>query len=381
MPSPSGYPGTYLDEVPSSPRTIDGLATGITLFVGCATTGPRALAVQVTSDSHYQVTFGPPDPAHALGDAIAHYFANGGRVAWIVALDGGPPGAASFQAALLACFDPGGPVDAIDRFDLLCVPGESDPATQAALQARCAARRVFFIADCAADATASTLAQGPDARLVGANASYAALYAPWVLVADAMGAARLVPPSGFVAGIYARTDAQRGVWKAPAGSDATLVGATALAIAIDGPTRDAMNSAGIDGLRVLPGRGGLVIWGARTLAAAGGDAQYRYVSVRRLLLYLESSLDAGLRWIVFEPNDERTWALVRASVTDFLQRLWRDGALAGARLDQAAFVRCDRTTMTQADLDEGRLIVEIGVAPVRPAEFIVIRLVFRTAAP
>jgi len=169
--------------------------------------------------------------------------------------------------------------------------------------------------------------------------------------------------------------------KAPAGSDATLVGATALAIAIDGPTRDAMNSAGIDGLRVLPGRGGLVIWGARTLAAAGGDAQYRYVSVRRLLLYLESSLDAGLRWIVFEPNDERTWALVRASVTDFLQRLWRDGALAGARLDQAAFVRCDRTTMTQADLDEGRLIVEIGVAPVRPAEFIVIRLVFRTAAP
>ena len=378
MPLPTGFPGTYVEEIPAVPRTIEGLPTGITLFIGCATTGPRGLAVRVASVADFEATFGTPDATYTLGDSIAHYFANGGRVAWIVALDEGPPGSATFRSALLACFDPDGPVDAIDRVDLLCVPGESDPATQAALQTCCAARRVLFIADCPADATAGSLASGPDPRLVGAHASFCALYAPWVVVADAAGGSRTVPPSPFVAGICARIDARRGVWKAPAGSDATLVGAIGLASPIDGQAGDALNLVGIDALRTLPGQG-VVVWGARTLAAAGGDPLYRYVCVRRLMLHIESSLDAGLQWTVFDANSERTWMLVRAAVDDFLDRLWRAGALPGATREQAAFVRCDRTTMTQADIDEGRLVVEIGVAPLRPAEFVVVRLVFATS--
>lgn len=373
MPTPSDYPGTYVEEISRAARPIDGLPTGITLFIGSAASGPRGVATRVTHVGDFAAIFGAPDAAHGLGDAIGHYFANGGRVAWIIAIDAAAPGSSVFASALLACFDAGGPVDAIDRFDLLCVPGLSDAATQATLQAHCATRRVFYIADCAAGATAQSLAAGPDPLLVGANAGFAALYAPWVIAADASGIPHAIPPSPFVAGIYARTDVQRGVWKAPAGAEATLVGATALATPIDGRTIDAMNSAGIDALRVLPGHG-VVVWGARTLAAAS-DATYRYVSVRRLLLYLENSVVAGLQWTVFEANAEPTWTAVRSAVTDFLVAAWRGGALAGTKSEEAAFVRCDRTTMTQADIDAGRLVVLIGVAPARPAEFVMLRIV------
>lgn len=378
MPSSSDHPAVHVEQLSAATHPIVGLATGIPLFVGAAASGPRGVAIRMDGPAPFAATFGAPDATHGLGDAVVRYFANGGRVAWVIAIDAGPADPAAFAPALLACFDAGGPVDAIDRFDLLCVPGLSHAPTQAALQACCATRRVFYIADCAADATAPALAAGPDPLLVGAHAGWMALIAPWVIAADAGGTPHAVPPSPFVAGLYARTDLQRGVWKAPAGVDATLVGATALATPLDRQTADAMNDAGIDALRVLPGHG-VVAWGARTLAS-GSDATYRYVSVRRLLLYLESSVVAGLQWTVFEPNAEPTWAAVRSSVTTFLLETWRNGALAGTTFEQAAFVRCDGTTMTQADIDEGRLIVEIGVAPLRPAEFVVLRVVARTVA-
>ena len=370
-------PGSYINEskLVSLVPTVNGPTSAV--FFGEAARGPLVPTL-INDWPTYKSLFGDLDASYELGYAVYHYFANGGGVAWVVALDGGPPGTMAFRAALPACFDAGGPVDAIDRFDLLCVPGETDPATQTVLLACCAARRAFLIADCVADATVSSLAQGPDPRLVGPYASHAALYAPWVVVLDAAGDSRNVPPSPFVAGILARIDAQRGVWKAPAGVEATLVGANSLAVSFDARASDAINAAGINALRALPGKG-FVVWGARTLAAPGGDSQYRYVSVRRLMLHIESSLDAGLHWTVLESNTERTWAVVRRSVEDFLDGLWRAGALAGARREQATFVRCDRTTMTQADSDAGRLIVEIGVAPVRPAEFIVVRLVCCTA--
>ena len=369
MPTPV-VPGVYIDEVPQLPPAIAGLPTAITLFIGAVTGGPRDVAVKVTSRAEYVASFAASDD---LAQSVAHYFDNGGAIAWIVAPTlpaGAGPGDAAFHAALATSFADGGPVDTIDRFDLLCVPGESDPATQATLQAQCAARHAFYIADCARDATAASLSAGPDPVLLGHNASSSAIYAPWVVPA---GGSTPCPPSGFVAGVYARIDTSRGVWRAPAGSEATLIGASALALKIDARLADTMNAANIDGLRVLP-NGSIVIWGARTLAFA--DPEYRYVPVRRLMLFIESSVTAGLACSVFEPNVERTWARVRASVSDFLSALWRDGALMGAKLDDASFVRCDRSTMTQADIDAGRLIVEIGVAPVRPAEFVVVRIVF-----
>ena len=370
MPTPL-VPGVYIDEESRRPDAIAGLPTAITLFVGATSSGPFDVAVKVTSRAGYATAFGASDD---LAQSVAHYFANGGAVAWILSPNvagGAGPGSTAFHDALLACFADGGPVDAIDRFDLLCVPGEADPATQAALQAQCAARRAFYIADCAADATVATLAAGPDPLVLGPDASHAALYAPWVVPT---GGDRSFPPSGFVAGIYARIDAARGVWHAPAGADATLSGAGTLAVPIDARFGDTLNDAEINGLRARPD-GSLVVWGARTL---GGDASCRYVPVRRSLLFVESSLAEGLAWTVFEPNVESLWARVRQLVSDFLANLWRAGAFAGTKPEQSWFVQCDRSTMAQADLDAGRLIVEVGVAPLRPAEFLVIRLVFPT---
>lgn len=376
MPIHSSFPGVYIEEVPRTPRVIESLPTSITLFIGNTTSGPRGVAVKVSSTVDYRTAFGTGGD---LDGSIAYYFTNGGQSAWIIAATA-VLGTTTFHAELLKAFEPGGPVDATDRFQLLCVPGESDPATQVALQAVCAARRVFFIADCPADATAAVLGHGPDPRLLGANASWSASYAPWVVAVDpGSGTSRPFPPSGFVAGVYARIDAQHGVWKAPAGTDASVIGATGLAVPIDAHLGDAMNAAGISGLRSLPNRS-IVVWGARTLAGAGGDANYRYVPVRRLMLFIENSIDAGLAWTVFEPNVATTWTLVSSLVGGWLAGLWRQGALQGAKPEQAWVVRCDATTMTQADIDAGRLVVMVGVAPLRAAEFVVLRLCFRTAS-
>ena len=246
MPHPAGYPGVYVEERSKGPPAITGVSTSITLFVGVTADGVRAVPARVRSAVEFQGIFGVADPDHPLGDSIGHYFANGGHDAWVVALDG-PMGTAAFRDALRQCVDADGAIDGIDRFDLLCVPGETEPATLAALQAACARRGAFLIADCAADATAASLAQGPDAKLLGTNASHSALYGPWVVAADpATGQPRAFPPSGFVAGICARIDANRGVWKAPAGTDAVLIGATGLAVPIATHDADAMNQAGID---------------------------------------------------------------------------------------------------------------------------------------
>jgi len=208
------------------------------------------------------------------------------------------------------------------------------------------------------------------------DSSYAALYHPWIEILDPnerpqQGAPpqRLVlPPSGFVAGIYARTDIRRGVYKAPANE--TVLGLTRFEANINKPRQDVLNPEGINALRFFPGRGSRV-WGARTMSS---DPEWKYVNVRRLFIYLEHSIDKGTQWAVFEPNNERLWANIRSTIEDFLLVQWKSGALMGTKPDQAFFVRCDRTTMTQNDLDNGRLICLIGVAPTYPAEFVIFRI-------
>jgi phage tail sheath protein FI len=209
---------------------------------------------------------------------------------------------------------------------------------------------------------------------IGAS-SRAALYAPWLLVGDLADSrrSRAVPPGGHVAGAYARTDLARGVHKAPANEE--IVGATGVTQAIDATAQERFNPRGVNVLREFPERG-LRVWGARTLSA---DAEWKYVNVRRLFIYLEHSIDRGTQWAVFEPNGERTWARVRDSVRNFLRTVWREGALLGRTEDEAFFVRCDRTTMTQNDLENGRLICVVGAAPIKPAEFIVFRIGQHTA--
>ncbi len=208
------------------------------------------------------------------------------------------------------------------------------------------------------------------------DSKYAALYHPWVIILDptqspARGAppARLaLPPSGFVAGIYARSDIQRGVHKAPANE--VVLGLTELEININKRRQDVLNPEGINALRFFEGRGNRV-WGARTLSS---DPEWKYVNVRRLFIYLEHSIDKGTQWAVFEPNNSKLWANIRRTVEDFLLVSWKDGALLGDKPEQAYFVRCDRTTMTQNDLDNGRMICLIGVAPAKPAEYVIFRI-------
>ena len=208
------------------------------------------------------------------------------------------------------------------------------------------------------------------------DSKYAALYHPWIEILDPLERSTqgappsrlLLPPSGFVTGIYARSDVQRGVHKAPANE--VVTGLTRLEMNINKGRQDVLNPEGINALRFFEGRGNR-IWGARTLSS---DPEWMYVNVRRLFIFLEHSIDKGTQWAVFEPNDEGLWDKMRSTVEDFLLVQWRNGALLGSKPAEAYFVRCDRTTMTQNDLDNGRLVCLIGVAPVKPAEFVIFRI-------
>jgi len=208
------------------------------------------------------------------------------------------------------------------------------------------------------------------------DSKYAAIYHPYVEILDPTERAAqgrppkklLIPPSGFVCGIYARSDIERGVHKAPANE--IVRGLTRFEANINKARQDVLNPEGINALRFFEGRGNRV-WGARTMSS---DPEWKYVNVRRLFIYIEHSIDKGTQWAVFEPNGPRLWANIRQTVEDFLLVLWRDGALLGDKPEQAYFVRCDRTTMTQNDLDNGRMICLVGVAPVKPAEFVIFRI-------
>ena len=206
------------------------------------------------------------------------------------------------------------------------------------------------------------------------DTKYASFYYPWIRIIDAQtGARRQVPPGGHVAGIYARSDIERGVWKAPANE--VVRGAVELEYKIGTGEQDVLNPRGVNVIRPFPGRGRRV-WGARTLSS---DPLWKYTNVRRLFIFLEHSIFNGTQWVVFEPNSEVLWARVRQTIEQFLRTQWRAGALMGLKESEAFFVRCDRSTMTQDDIDNGRLIVVIGVAPVKPAEFVIFRIAQFTA--
>jgi len=208
-----------------------------------------------------------------------------------------------------------------------------------------------------------------------AEKGYAALYYPCVKArVETLTNGKInrieqfVPPSGYIAGIYARIDAERGGHKAPANE--IVQGILEIKTPISKGEQDVLNPNGINCIRAFAGRG-IRVWGTRTTVS---DGLWKYVNVRRLFLYIEESIDEGTRWVVFEPNGEKLWGRVRATITEFLTRVWRDGALMGTKPEEAFFVKCDRTTMTQGDIDNGRLICVIGVAVVKPAEFAIFRI-------
>jgi len=203
----------------------------------------------------------------------------------------------------------------------------------------------------------------------GYDSKYAALYYPWPKVFDPSTGTNIhVPPSGHMAGIWARNDDTRGVHKAPANE--VIRGAVALETQLTKAEHDLLNPIGVNCLRAFPGRG-LRVWGARTLSS---DPAWRYLNVRRLFNYLEESILNGTQWVVFEPNDDALWARIRRTIGSFLVMEWRKGALFGLTPDEAFYVKCDRDTNPSESIDAGQVICEIGVAPVKPAEFVIFRL-------
>ena len=262
------------------------------------------------------------------------------------------------KTGLVACAE-------IDEINFMCAPNEGDiTGLTGALVAHCEnlSDRFTILQAKQAGNSVETLRPPTDSK-------YAAFYYPWIWTIDKItGNRKLVPPGGHIAGIYARSDIERGVHKAPANE--IVRGAIGLQFPLSKGEQEILNPRGVNCIRAFEGRG-IRVWGARTISS---DPSWKYVNVRRLFLYLEESIDEGTQWVVFEPNNQLLWARVRQTITDFLTRVWRDGALMGTTADEAFFVKCDETTMTQDDIDNGRLIVLVGVAPVKPAEFVVFRI-------
>jgi Bacteriophage tail sheath protein len=284
--------------------------------------------------------------------------------------------AAAYNVAVLACFGVGSLTDRIDIFNIVCVPGLVDASTLSTLQGHCREQRAFLIVDSPKGETVANMQASGTTNLTGVNAINAAIYYPWIRWADPLqaGAVREFPPCGFVAGVFARTDAARGVWKAPAGSEASLNGAVGLELAMSDHENGQLNPLGINCLRVFPVYGN-VVWGARTLHGQNDrGSEWKYVPVRRITLFIEESLYRGTQWVVFEPNDEPLWAQIRLNLGAFMNGLFRQGAFQGRSPREAYFVKCDKETTTQDDINKGVVNIVVGFAPLKPAEFVIIKI-------
>jgi uncharacterized protein len=501
MPITPTYPGVYIDELPSTVKTITGVSTSITAFVGSAQTGPTYEATTIHSFAEYIRIFGGLWKKSNMSYAVYQYFLNGGKDAVIVRVqnnakkaifklggseftlqasypgswgnqlklsinhdvddgkltDAGTPDTTLFnlfvkrpfehEDVLMESFrnvstisdsssfvtrvlneesnlvsvlgtvppgtlpegefkrpvgvdpaDDGAPpenkdimtainaLDKVDLFNILCIPpydkspdGEPKTVPQPVYTAAsnyCKDRRAILIVDPPTgwknkdDATKSKFTDilGPDKD--------AAIFFPHIRIPDPLDENRLrdFVPCGAVAGVIARTDSERGVWKAPAGIEATLVGVSDLTVKLTDPENGELNPLGINCLRILPAAG-CVVWGARTMRGADRLAdQWKYIPVRRTALYIEESLYRGTQWVVFEPNDEPLWAQIRLNVGAFMHELFRKGAFQGTSPKDAYVVKCDKETTTQYDIDRGIVNILVGFAPLKPAEFVILQI-------
>lgn len=338
----------------------------LTSAVGVLNLGTRNGGTEVFGSAGMRPQDNAPDDYYFLGDDTV-----AGAVSAVAAgSDGTEPQDADYIAALSQ-------LDTIRDVSLLAVPGIGSAAVVDAGMNYCARRPLsdcFFIGDM--DVNDDTYAEAISFRdsLNNPN-SYGAVYFPWLRMLDPAGrspAPLVVPPSGFVAGLFGRIDSRRGVWKAPAGTEAILSGAVGLAANLTEVQHGDLNNhpKSVNVVRKLPA-GGIVAWGARTVSS---DPEYKYVPVRRTAIFLRTSIYNGIQWAVFEPNDEPLWASLRLNIGAFMNTLFRRGAFQGATASQAYFVKCDRETTRQEDIDLGIVNVLVGFAPLKPAEFVVVRI-------
>jgi len=362
------------EETSTGARPIQAVGTSTAAIFGFTERGPK-IATLVSSFADFTEKFGGTraEPAPALRDrwtrdlddaghwwqlplSVKGFFDNGGEQAVIKRVFRDDPDNLTADDFVAVIESPNDTADA----SLFLAPGMWSTKIQSALISGCAAARDRF----------AILDPPPDLDIAGIRefrrryqTDVAALYYPWLEVEG-----RRVAPSGHIAGIYARVDREYGVHKAPVNQEIRSI--TKIAREVTDGEQELLNPEGINALRFFPGRGNLV-WGVRTLSP---DSEWKYVNVRRFVTYLERSIDQGTQWTVFEPNGEGLWANVRRTIEDFLLNLWQTGALQGNRPEDAFFVKCDRSTMTQNDIDNGRLICLVGVAVTRPAEFVIFRI-------
>lgn len=368
MTKPS-YPGVYIKEDPSGVRPIEGVGTSTAAFVGETQKGPVDRAGVITHYSEYQATYGDSLKTSCLAECVQQFFDNGGTRLYVVRVmpqTGAALSEQDYQKALLL-------LDAIVDINIIAVPGVGSPSMVSYAANYCEKRgNCFFIGDM--DASYDTVARAKEFMdCLTTASSHAAVYFPWLVVKDAHGAQKTIPPSGSVAGIYARTDTTRGVWKSPAGPQATVNGAVSLSVNVTQQEQDGLNPLGVNVIRDFPDKG-ILVWGGRTLATKVWP-EFRYVPVRRTAIYTKQSIVNGIQWAVFEPNDASLWSRLEENISRFMHTLFRAGALVGQTQEEAYYVRCGlNETMTQTDILNGVVIIEVGFAPLRPAEFVIVKI-------
>jgi len=352
----------------STVRVTDAPANNVagTLKLGVTNGGKEISGAAVLRPANSKT----PTEYH-LGDAVV----SGNIVSVTFGDDGGTPSDQDYINGLNA-------LDTVRDVSILCIPGIGSKVVVDAGTNYCTQRAdCFFIGDGNKTDDSVEEAQAFLTSLT-VKSSYGATYYPWLKMLDPTGKSPVpiaAPPSGFVAGMYARIDAKRGVWKAPAGTEANIGGAVGVTTDTTDAQQDFLNPIGVNVIRTFPASG-IVIWGARTLATRS-DPEYRYIPVRRTAIFLEQSIYNGIQWAVFEPNDEDLWASLRANINSFMMRQFRAGAFQGKTPNEAFFVKCDNQTTTQADIDAGTVNILVGFAALKPAEFVVLRLSQKAGQP
>jgi phage tail sheath protein FI len=374
MPPDLSHPGVFVEEIPTGMRTIAGVSTSVTAFIGAANRGRNYGAVRINSFSKFEQRFGGLVANYDLGYAVQQFFLNGGKEAWVVRV------ARQLTAAKLIKGIHA--LDSVDIFNLLVIPGVMSLEGLFAAADYSRQRRAFLILDAPRNAQTPAQMQQAIQHATLPKTSYGAVYFPWINIRDPLkrGKLRLIPPSGSVGGLFARIDGSRGVWKSPAGKGANLSRVPGLAYNVTATENRALNALGVNCLRAFPT--GTVAWGARTLEGTeDSKSDWKYIPVRRLALFIEESLDRGLQWVVFEPNAEPLWAQIRLNVEAFLQKLFCEGVFQGSRPQDAYFVKCDATTTTQNNIDAGVVNVVVGFAPLKPAAFNILTISTKARRP
>ncbi|MGC5173151.1 phage tail sheath family protein [Microbacterium sp. DT81.1] len=417
-------PGVYVEELLAGPKPIEGVGTNVAALIGVADNpdAPVGVPTAVNNWTQYTNLFAGPGPSSDLGLAVHGFFLNGGQRCYVLNIGkDGSVGGTSSQRGISA-------LEPIDEIAIVAAPGFTDAVSYEAVISHCEGMkdRVAVLdfpsgirdlntltraATASGSASSSSSASGSATSPSGEGESdaegesdtegadetpppppapgrrggpgggpseegsaaratdWAAQYGPYVWIVDPVtGKLVLAPPSGHVAGVWARVDGSRGVHKAPANE--TLRGAVDLEYALTPSEQGLLNSSGINAIRMM--NGSIKIWGARTRAERGSE--WTYLPVRRLFAFAEESIQQGTNWVVFEPNDRTLWNLLRRDVVAFLRRLWSDGALFGATEREAFFVKCDAETNPPENIDAGILTALVGMAPVKPAEFIVFKV-------